>query len=118
MQHRLTRELAASFADIALAHVTREYPAKLDHVLAGPSDLQTPGALHPAFHGSFDWHSCVHGFWLLAKILRLYPDLEQAPQIGALSTASYQQRTSRASCAICNGLSSAASSARMAGPGC
>jgi hypothetical protein len=84
MRSCLTRELAATFANIALAHVTREYPGKMDHVLTGPADIQGPRALHPAFYGSFDWHSCVHGFWLLAKILRLFPDLPQAPHVRAL----------------------------------
>jgi hypothetical protein len=84
MRVNLSRGVGASFADIALAHVTREYPGKMDHVLAGPADLASPRALHPAFYGSFDWHSCVHGFWLLAKVFRLFPDLSQASQIRAL----------------------------------
>jgi hypothetical protein len=84
MPSQLTRELASRFAGIALNHARREYPGKMDHVLSGPRDLQSPRALHPAFYGSFDWHSCVHGFWLLAKLLRLYPDLPQAGAIGAL----------------------------------
>jgi Protein of unknown function (DUF2891) len=84
MPLQLNRELASRFARIALNHVTREYPAKMDHVLSGPEDVQNPRALHPAFYGSFDWHSCVHGFWLLAKLLRLFPDLPQAAAVGAL----------------------------------
>jgi hypothetical protein len=84
MRSKLSRELAASFANIALAHVTREYPGKMDHILTGPADIANPRALHPAFYGSFDWHSCVHGFWLLAKILRLFPDLPQAVKIHSL----------------------------------
>jgi hypothetical protein len=58
MRVNLSREAAASFADIPLAHVTREYPGKMDHILAGPADIANPRALHPAFYGSFDWHSC------------------------------------------------------------
>jgi hypothetical protein len=84
MLSQLTRELASSFAGMALAHVTREYPGKMDHVLSGPADVQGPRALHPAFYGSFDWHSCVHGFWLLAKLLRMFPDLPQATAIRTL----------------------------------
>ena len=87
MRSEMTRELAANFANIALSHVTREYPGKMDHVLTGPSDIQNPRALHPMFHGSFDWHSCVHGFWLLAKILRLFPDVSQSAKIRALFNA-------------------------------
>lgn len=68
----LTASTAAQWAKIALGHVTREYPNKLDHVLTGPRDLQSPRALHPIFYGSFDWHSCVHGYWLLANLHRLH----------------------------------------------
>ena len=81
---RLTPELASSFARIALGHVAREYPNKLDHVLEGPDDLRGPRDLHPIFFGSFDWHSCVHGYWLLASLLRLEPGIPEAPEIRAL----------------------------------
>ncbi|MBV9758408.1 MAG: DUF2891 family protein, partial [Alphaproteobacteria bacterium] len=63
MSARLTAEFAARLAGTALGHVTREYPNKLDHVLRGAADLRAPRALHPLFYGSFDWHSCVHGYW-------------------------------------------------------
>ncbi len=71
----LTESLASRFAALALAHVTREYPNKLDHVLNGPEDVRSPRELHPIFYGSFDWHSCVHGHWLLAHLL---PDVPVA----------------------------------------
>jgi len=80
----LTPFLASRFAEIALGHVTREYPNKLDHVLSGPQDVLGPRALHPVFHGSFDWHSCVHGTWLLASLYRLFPDIAEAERIRAL----------------------------------
>ena len=48
--------VATKLASLALAHVRREYPNKLDHVLSGPHDLRSPRALHPIFYGSFDWH--------------------------------------------------------------
>jgi hypothetical protein len=80
----LTPELAAGLARIALGHVTREYPNKLDHVLTAPADLLGPKALHPVFHGSLDWHSCVHGYWLLARIRRRFPELPEVPAIGRL----------------------------------
>ena len=83
-QTRLTPDLAASFAAIALGHVAREYPNKLDHVLSGPDDARGPRDLHPIFFGSFDWHSCVHGYWLLATLLRREPCIPQAPAIRAL----------------------------------
>ena len=83
----LTPEIASKFAKLALAHVTREYPNKLDHVLNGPLDLKEPRDLHPVFFGSFDWHSCVHGYWLLATVLRLFPDIRESPEIRKLFDA-------------------------------
>jgi Protein of unknown function (DUF2891) len=85
MPHALTVATAARFADIALGHVAREYPHKLDQVLEGPEDLLGPRALHPIFFGSFDWHSCVHGWWLLLRVRRLFPDLPVAARIDALA---------------------------------
>ena len=84
MIHHLTPQTANRFAEIALGHVTREYPHKLDQVLEGPEDLRSPRELHPIFFGSFDWHSCVHGYWLLLRTRRLCPDLPAAPRVGAL----------------------------------
>ena len=80
----LTPELASRFAGLALAHITREYPHKLDHVLVDAGDIQTPCELHPVFFGSFDWHSCVHGYWLLATLMRCFPALGEAERIVAL----------------------------------
>jgi hypothetical protein len=80
----LTEDVAARFATIALGHVTREYPNKLDHVMAGPEDARTPRDLHPIFYGSYDWHSCVHGYWMLAHLLRRFPQMEPAARIRAL----------------------------------
>jgi hypothetical protein len=89
---RLTLELASQFARIALGHVTREYPNKLDHVLGGPEDLRGPRDLHPIFFGSFDWHSCVHGYWLLATLLRLEPGIPEAAAIRDLFDESFTHR--------------------------
>jgi hypothetical protein len=80
----LTKDIASRFAQVALGHVTREWPNKLDHVLNGPEDVLAPRALHPIFFGSFDWHSCVHGYWLLARLYRRFPDLPEAGAIRAL----------------------------------
>jgi Protein of unknown function (DUF2891) len=77
----LTREIAASFARITLGHLDRQYPYKLDLVLNGPEGAVPPIALHPIFHGSFDWHSCVHGWWQVMRIAREYPDLPEATLI-------------------------------------
>ena len=80
----LTQGLAQDLARTALAHVTREYPNKLDHVMEGPADVQSPRDLHPVFYGSFDWHSCVHGYWLLARLRRTIPALTERSRIDAL----------------------------------
>ena len=80
----LTPEIASSFARIALGHVTREYPNMIVHAFAGPGDVAEPRVLHPIFYGSYDWHSCVHGYWLLATLRRLHPQIPEAAAIDAL----------------------------------
>lgn len=85
----LTEEIARNFARIALGHVARAYPYKDDHVFTGPEDLRLPQAAHPVFFGSFDWHSCVHGWWTLLTLRRLYPAMPEAAQIAALAGATF-----------------------------
>ena len=80
----LTPELASRFARVALGHVGREYPNKPGNTFAAASDARTPAALYPVFHGSFDWHSCVHGYWLLAHLWRRFPEGPEAAAIYAL----------------------------------
>ncbi|WP_244816892.1 DUF2891 domain-containing protein [Caballeronia sp. Lep1P3] len=80
----LDEALASKFAQVALGHLTREYPNKLDHVLASAADAQSPRALHPIFYGSFDWHSCVHGYWLTARLYDCFPGLPEAARIRAV----------------------------------
>ena len=87
----LTPVRASKFAALALSHVTREYPNKLEHVLTSDADLLSPRALHPIFYGSFDWHSCVHGYWMLARLLRRVPSLPEATAIRALFDAHITQ---------------------------
>ena len=65
---------AARFADLALACVHKEYPNKIAHVLNGDADVKPPRELTPAFYGCYDWHSSVHGHWLLARLARTFPD--------------------------------------------
>lgn len=83
----LTAEIAAKFMGLTLSHLGREYPHKLDHVLDGPDDARTPSQLHPIFHGSFDWHSCVHGWWQILRLARRFPDLPVAVDIRARADA-------------------------------
>jgi hypothetical protein len=80
----LARERASGFARLALKGLTKEYPNKPEHVMAGPDDVKGPRALHPAFYGSYDWHSSVHGHWMLVRLLRLFPDLPEAREIRAV----------------------------------
>jgi hypothetical protein len=75
---------ASAFACLALANVEREYPRRLDQLLTGPGAECRPRVLHPAFYGSYDWHSAVHMHWLLARVLRLRPDLPERRQIESL----------------------------------
>ena len=69
----LSVELASAFARVALGNVEREYPRRLDQLLVAPTTQWRPRLLHPAFYGSYDWHSAVHMHWLLALVLRLHP---------------------------------------------
>jgi hypothetical protein len=86
---KLDTDLAARFAGIALGHVTREFPHKLDHVLLGAGDALPPSVLHPMFYGSFDWHSCVHGWWTLLTLRRLRPSIPEAPAIAKLADQTF-----------------------------
>src|ERR1019366_1817111 len=78
---------ADKFARLALAGIDREYPNKPSEVLTSAKDLLSPRAMHPAFFGSFDWHSSVHGHWMLVRLLRLHPDMASAAEIRARLTA-------------------------------
>jgi len=66
--------VVSRFADLALNCVHQEYPNKIAHVMSGDQDVAPPRELTPVFYGCFDWHSSVHGHWLLVRLLRLYPD--------------------------------------------
>jgi len=90
---KLTPAMAEKFADLALAHVSREYPNIMQHVMAGPEDIIGPRAAHPIFFGSYDWHSCVHGYWLLARLLRRSPDLSAAKKIETLFEERFTAQT-------------------------
>src|ERR1051325_8256549 len=64
---------AERFAKLALACVHKEYPNKIGHVLNSDADVKPPRELTPAFYGCYDWHSSVHGHWLLVRSTRLFP---------------------------------------------
>ncbi|WP_375291041.1 DUF2891 domain-containing protein [Qipengyuania sp.] len=85
----LSEEVARGFARIALGHVAREYPHKLDHAMGADDDVLPPRVLHPAFFGSYDWHSCVHGWWTLLTLRRLHPGTSEARRIGDLAEETF-----------------------------
>jgi hypothetical protein len=89
---KLDHDLGSRMARIALGHVCKEYPHKLDHVLLGDEDALPPSVLHPIFYGSFDWHSCVHGWWTLLTLRRLLPDVAEAEAIDDLANDSFTRQ--------------------------
>ena len=78
----LTPELARLFARIALDNIDREFPRHVQHLAVGPDEgpdeERSERARHPAFYGSYDWHSAVHMHWTLMRVLRLYPTSREA----------------------------------------
>src|SRR4051812_13235125 len=80
----LDKERAAGFVQLALKGIDREYPNKPGETLRDAKDIMSLSAMHPAFYGNFDWHSCVHGHWLVVRLLRLVPDLPRAAETRAI----------------------------------
>lgn len=74
---------AARFARLALDCVSREYPNKIAHTLRSDADVAAPRILTPAFYGCYDWHSAVHGHWLLARLSRMFPEAPFADEARA-----------------------------------
>jgi hypothetical protein len=85
-------EQASRFAKLALKGIHKEYPNKPGDVLNGERDVKSTRAVHPAFYGCFDWHSSVHGHWMLARLLRLFPDL---PENKAIRSALAENLTAK-----------------------
>jgi hypothetical protein len=81
---KMTQEQASAFAKLALKVIQQVYPNKPSTVLNSKADIKGPRDFHPAFYGSFDWHSAVHGHWLLVRLLRLHPQLPERQQIRAV----------------------------------
>lgn len=85
MPHTGTFDLASAerFARLALACVHKEYPNKIAHLMNSDADVAPPRKLTPAFYGCYDWHSSVHGHWLLARLARTFPDAAFTPEARA-----------------------------------
>src|SRR3982074_3578317 len=81
---------AARFAQLALKCLHQEYPNHISHTLGGDADVRAPRELTPAFYGCYDWHSSVHGHWLLVRLVRLFPE---APFVGEARAAVTQSLT-------------------------
>ncbi len=79
----MNQDQASHFARLALGCIQRELPNGIQHTINAPDDVRGPRALHPAFYGCFDWHSAVHGHWMLVRLLRRWPDLPEAAAIRA-----------------------------------
>jgi len=88
-----------ALAATALANVATEYPFHLVHMARSDADLLPPAALHPLFHGSYDWHSCVHMHWTLARCLRLSRQGSLAPRIAAHFEARFTAAAAAGECA-------------------
>lgn len=81
---QLTLQQVEAFVSLPLRSLRHEYPNHIMHTLNGPEDVQSPRELHPVFYGCYDWHSAVHGYWLLARCSRLYPELSTQDEISEL----------------------------------
>ena len=77
----LTEKQSSHFAALALKCVSREFPNKPEHVINNASEVKSPKALHPAFYGCYDWHSSVHGHWMLIRLLKTFPSLPESAQV-------------------------------------
>lgn len=78
---RLTAAQIEKFARLTIENIHKQYPNKTGDVLASPKGVKSPKELHPAFYGCFDWHSSVHGHWMLVKLLKEYPEHAIAAEI-------------------------------------
>ena len=87
----MTAEQSETFVRMALAGIDREYPYKPGHVWRDATDIVAPREKHPVFYGHFDWHSSVHGHWMLVRLLRLHPDANWAKEVRAVIDARFTQ---------------------------
>ncbi len=89
---QLTTDQASRLAELPLKCIHQEYPNKTGHTIEADTDAKlTPRQLHPSFYGCFDWHSSVHGHWMLVRLLRTMPQLPKAKEIRATLSQSLSQ---------------------------
>jgi hypothetical protein len=99
----LDEAAAGRFARLALACAHQEYPNKIAHVLGSDADVRPPRELTPMFFGCFDWHSSVHGHWLLARLARLHPGADFAAPARAALRESFTAEKAAAELAYLRG---------------
>ena len=101
-QLSLTQSEASHFAQLALKCVRKEYPNKPDHTINNSDDVRNPKAMHGAFYGCYDWHSSVHGHWMLVRLLRLFPSLPEGRDIRSALDANLSDKNIRNEVAYLN----------------
>ncbi|MEM6470254.1 MAG: DUF2891 domain-containing protein [Planctomycetota bacterium] len=84
---RLSDEQVTTFARLALKGIVQEFPNKPSNVMESADDVRSPREMHPVFYGSYDWHSSVHGHWMLARLLKQYPESTVAAEIREMLNA-------------------------------
>lgn len=114
----LTQHQADAFARMPLTYLRQEYPNHIMHLLNDDGDVLPPRELHPIFYGCFDWHSAVHGYWLLLRCVRLYPELPCRNDIVALFDEHLTDENPPRSWPISPRRSAPRLSGRMATDGC
>jgi hypothetical protein len=88
----LTEQQAINLARLPLHCISTEYPNKTSHLINSQEDaIMTPSQLHPSFYGCLDWHSSVHGHWMLVKLLKQYPNMPLKDSIVQLLNNSFQE---------------------------
>ena len=81
---QFTDAQVAKFARLAIENIPREYPNKPSNVMVGPASVLSPRDMHPVFYGCFDWHSSVHGHWMLVRLAKQYPEAKVVAEIRTL----------------------------------
>ncbi len=85
-----TDDIASKLAEKPLKCIEQEFPNKTAHIINNANEATlTPVQLHPSFYGCFDWHSSVHGHWMLLKILKDKPNLKESSEIVKLLDQSF-----------------------------
>jgi len=80
-QLKIDKVMASKFANMAMKCIEKEYPNKPSHVMNNEMEVWSPRKMHPVFYGCFDWHSAVHGHWMLIRLLKKFPDLPEQEKI-------------------------------------